>query len=405
MLLDVQTPVVTVTRTIKATPAQIYYAFTNATALRGWMCNRSNVNAAVGGSYFLAWNQGYYTAGEFTALEQDRLIEMTWQGRGEPGPTNVEILIEIDEDGTRITITHSELGEGELWATVADQFEKEWTAGLDNLKSVLETGVDLRQANRAAFGLMGATMVDAERAARLGLPEVCGMSVGGIMEGMAAANAGLQEGDVIMAVGGKKFNDFNSYLAVMGNYTAHETAEVDYWRDGKMQQTAVTFIPFKFPDPPATAAEFAANLQVQFAEVDAEMDALLQGVSEAEASHQPAPGEWCVKEVLAHLIRTERQNHFYIHGVAGGDDYVAWPDNSHLHIVGTLAAYPTLADLVQELKRSEAATVALAAALPDAFVARKGDFGGLARNLALFANHNRNHFAQMQAAIDSARTS
>src|SRR5262245_32613657 len=106
MLLDVQSPIVTVTRTIKATPAQLYGAFTNATALRGWMCNGSQVNATVGGSYFLSWNQGYYVAGEFTGLEKDSRIEMTWQGRGEPGPTNVEILIEIDEDGTRITITH-----------------------------------------------------------------------------------------------------------------------------------------------------------------------------------------------------------------------------------------------------------------------------------------------------------
>lgn len=55
--------------------------------------------------------------------------------------------------------------------------------------------------------------------------------------------------------------------------------------------------------PPLTPAAVAPFLRSTIATLTAEVDAL---PPEALAWH-PAPGEWCVKEVLGHLIETERR--------------------------------------------------------------------------------------------------
>jgi DinB superfamily len=54
---------------------------------------------------------------------------------------------------------------------------------------------------------------------------------------------------------------------------------------------------------PLTPAAVAPFLRATLATLTAEVDALS---AEALAWH-PAPGEWCVKEVLGHLIETERR--------------------------------------------------------------------------------------------------
>ena len=68
---------------IKTPPAQVYTAFTNATALREWMCDVATLIPRAGGRVYLYWNSGYYSAGEYSHLEPDRCVDFTWQGRGE----------------------------------------------------------------------------------------------------------------------------------------------------------------------------------------------------------------------------------------------------------------------------------------------------------------------------------
>ena len=55
---------------INAPPTQVYNAFTNATALKEWLCDVATVKPKPGGRMYLAWNDGYYCSGEFTDLEQ-----------------------------------------------------------------------------------------------------------------------------------------------------------------------------------------------------------------------------------------------------------------------------------------------------------------------------------------------
>ena len=72
-------------QSIKASPAHIYHAFTNATALREWMCDVSTINPKPGGRLYVSWNSGYYASGEYTTLEKDKQVAFTWNGRNEGG--------------------------------------------------------------------------------------------------------------------------------------------------------------------------------------------------------------------------------------------------------------------------------------------------------------------------------
>src|SRR4029453_13179663 len=98
------------------------------------------------------------------------------------------------------------------------------------------------------------------------------------------------------------------------------------------------------------------------------------GVTEASASFSPTPGEWSAKEVLAHLILGERETQVWIDDLIGGAERWTdiWGGNNTARNKALVAVHPTIPDLLQELRDSEAETVALLSVLPTEFMARKG---------------------------------
>jgi len=62
---------------IKASAEEIYRAFTNATALREWLCDVASTDPLPGGRIYFAWNSGNFAAGNFTKTVPVREIEFT----------------------------------------------------------------------------------------------------------------------------------------------------------------------------------------------------------------------------------------------------------------------------------------------------------------------------------------
>lgn len=60
-----------------------------------------------------------------------------------------------------------------------------------------------------------------------------GMRIDELVEGSAAARAGLQVGDVVTSVNGKRFKDSGDYLDATAQAATKATYTVDYLRDGK----------------------------------------------------------------------------------------------------------------------------------------------------------------------------
>jgi len=84
-----------------------------------------------------------------------------------------------------VTVVHDKFGSGEEWERAITEAEKGWATGLENLKSTLETGADLRIAHRPFMGILPAQL-DADRIAREGIAVNQGVYITGTVEGSAA---------------------------------------------------------------------------------------------------------------------------------------------------------------------------------------------------------------------------
>jgi len=103
---------------IKAPPVQVYNSFTNSTAMREWMCDIATTEIKPGGRFYAAWNSGYYTSGEFIALDPDKSISFTWRGRNYPRDTQVLITLKKKTGGTQFLLIHKGLGKGVTWESI-----------------------------------------------------------------------------------------------------------------------------------------------------------------------------------------------------------------------------------------------------------------------------------------------
>jgi hypothetical protein len=155
------------------------------------------------------------------------------------------------------------------------------------------------------------------------------------------------------------------------------------------------------PDIPADPRALADALQKLYAYTDPELEKALDGVSEARASHRPAQGEWNAKEVIAHLIARERDVQSWIASLAIDHEEKAFTNNVDVRVKAMVEVFKTVPALMEELKRAQAETVAMIAALPPEFVAHKGSYVRAGRGV-LEDFHVLEHAKQIRAAIQSA---
>ena len=403
MVSDSET--LTYERIIPTRPADLYRAFTSSTALREWLCDTATTSARPNGHVFVGWNDGYYATGHFVELLENRVVCFTWQGRGEPRPTQVHVAIQPAAEGAALTLTHSAIGHGPEWGDKVAEFDRAWRRALENLESVVTTGEDLRVTRRPMLGILPATLTAAE-AGRLGLPDAAGVRLSGVVPGLGAEAVGLRADDVVVAIDGLPTPDVNGLRAALRGRNAGDTVVVDYIRDGERQATGMTLSGRKIPVIPASAAELVERVAARYAQDEAALDDTLRDVTEVEASYRPGPEEWSVKHVLAHLIQGERYNQQWIGELVGDleGSYDAPAGNAELRLNATIHAFPTLADLAAELKRLNAETVALLRDLPQEFVTRRRTFWRLARTLLDESySHIGDHLHQMQSAVAAAR--
>lgn len=400
-----KTQTLTFKQNVKAPPEEVYRAFTNSTVLREWLSDVALATPHKGGRLYLGWNRGYYASGEFIAADPCKAVAFTWQGRGEPAPTRVRVTFKPKDGGTQVTLAHSGIGSGKAWAKSTKEIARGWEAGLENLQSVMETGHDLRFTLRPMLGVSIDAEITTENAARYGAPVTYGVRLSSVVEGMGAQAAGLQHGDVIVGVGGKKIINWPSLGAALQGLRAGQTVKVAYYRNGRLETATMELSRRPLPEAPATAGELADYVRKLYADFDAQLAACFQGVSEAEANHKPASDEWSAKEVVAHLLTGERDGHAYLTELVLGVEctYDGTFSNSDLRTRVNADSYPTVAAMLADLTRMEAETVALIAGLPPEFVARKGSFWRYAYNYTQASSHNDEHLQQIRAAIESAR--
>lgn len=390
---------------INASPAQVLHAFTNASALRQWLCDLATVEPRPGGRVYLSWNSGYYAAGEYTVVEPEHHLEFTWWGRSYPAASTVRVDLEPQNGGAHLTLEHTLPDDTDAWISICEQVDKGWSDSLDNLASTLETGLDLRFINRPVLGIFFGEF-NPEIARELGVPVAVGVRIDGTVEGLGARAAGLTGGDVIIQIGDTVILNFNDIPAALGGWRAGQHVPVVFYRGPKKIQVEMELSRRPLPDIPAGTIELAHVLRPRFDAEEFALEALFEGVSASKASAHPAPGEWSALEVLSHLIHGKRFDlNDIVQTVAGFEPWSDdWDGNLDAQVRATAAAFPTAAELIGEIKRLNAEIVALFENLPSEFSqTNRNGFWRLAYAALESPYHLEGHTDQIKAAIAAAK--
>lgn len=392
------------TKLVHASVSAAYHAFTNATALREWLCDVATVVPRPNGRIYLWWNGDFYSSGHFFETEPDKKIRFRWFSNIDPGPSEITVSFAAQGDGTLVTMTHS-VPEGEDWAKRAEGFGAEWQQSLENLASVLETGKDLRIVNRPMLGIVPSDF-SAEIAQHMGVPVTEGLRLDDTVEGMGARNAGLRKDDVIVGVNGQSIdNDFGSLLNAIRGKKGGDTVSVSFYRGPEKHEVQMELSRRPVPEVPFDPQELARAVHEPYVSALADLRQVFAGISDAQAAQRPQPGEWSALDTIAHLIHIERNNRQFIDELVqgferAGDDFGG---NIDAHVRATVQTYPSIEAILAELERNVAENVAFIGNLPPEFVARKGSYFRMGWGMMQATAHIHAHIEQIKAALAAAK--
>lgn len=390
---------------VNATPEQTWYAYTNASALCEWLCDRATVNPRPGGHIYLYWNGEFYSSGHFISMEKNELLSFRWFSRNDPAPTEVTVSLLPKDNGTLVVMRHDVPDEDEKWEQLAETFQNHWTVSIENLKSVLETGLDLRIVNRPMLGIYPSDFSD-EIAQHLGVPVTEGVRIAGVAPGSGAEKTGLRGDDVIVRLNDQPItNDPASLPLTLEGKQAGDVVKVVFYRGSQKYSVSMELSRRPIPEVPADLKDLAEAVRKGHAEVLAQLDALFDNVSDEQASKHPAPGEWSALETLAHLAQNEESLRATLDDLLGGYERWAddWGGNLDVHVRALAETYPTVAAMLGHIKNNIAANIAFVHHLPLTFTRRKNSYNRLAWTLLQNPTHISGHFEQLQNALAAAK--
>ena len=389
---------------VKASPDQVYYAFTHAIVLHEWLCNYATVAPRPGGRMYLWWHGDFFSAGEYISLVENKSIQFKWFGRGDSAPSEVTVSLKKINSGTRVILEHT-VPDGDGWLEISRGFKTHWDSTLPNLAQVLETGQDQRTADRPMLGI-NIDDFTPEQARVLGVPVIQGIHLADVVSRMGAHAAGLQKDDVIVELNGYPVtNDFGSLLSRLQGKKGGEQVQVVYYHGPEKKTVMMELSKRPVPSIPWDPAELARLVRSAYDEALSKLGACFEGVSEKEADFEPAPGEWSAKQVLGHLIQTERGWIANLDDAVGGYERLAddWGGNLPTHINATVQAYGTVQAMLDELKRLSIEMVTFIGQLPPSFVDRKASYYTNAVQLLDLESHTLMHLDQINASLHMGR--
>ncbi|MFU8826019.1 MAG: SRPBCC domain-containing protein [Brevefilum sp.] len=391
-------------------PAElIYRAFTSAVGYREWLCDVSSTNPTEGGWIYLAWNKGYFASGAFTQLIPDKAISFTWIGNGEPGWSQVDVVIvPVDTETCNVVLRHSGFGQTTAWEAAKDEISRGWVKGLENLKSTLEGGKDLRVMNRPLIGIFPYPLDNYSETElkKFGFPVDYGVVVSNVVPNYGADKAGLRSDDLIVSVNGNKIDNIRTVFGILSDYAPGDQLIIEAYRGPELMTFNVDTTPQLAQALPGSPEALAREIQEDSTQLLDTLDKVLADVTDAEASYSPGPEKWSVKETLVHFILHERNLQTWINDLAYDAAAICDVNPGHclFRIRATLTTYPTMDELMAELRRTYKETVATVAFLEPSFTERKASYWRVGFEMLEKYLPYQEHIRHMEEMIKSARS-
>jgi len=382
---------------------QAYRAFTNSTSLREWLCDVATVEARPNGRMYLWWRGDFYSSGHYLELDENSRVRFRWFSNIDSAPTEVTVSVSEKEGGTLIQLTH-EVPDDPAWTQTAESFRENWVGSLRNLKSVLETGIDLRIAERPMLGIMPGDFT-AEQAKALGVPVHEGIRLDGVVDGMGAQRSGLQKDDVIVEMAGRSIrNDANSLPLAIAGKKGGDHIDVVIYRGPEKKNIDLELSKRPMPEVPFDAKELAKRARTLYEAGLTEVEKCFEGFSDEPAMAKPDPKEWSALETVAHLIQGERFNQAFLTSLIDGYEITAdgFGSNVDALVAATVKANPSVALMLSALRRTVEETLAYVVMIPDDFVANKGSYYRFGFGLLQPNFHLTGHTEQIKAALSAA---
>ncbi len=126
-------------------PAEVFRAISAPDQLIRWLCDTAEIDLRKGGAYRLGWNGGPQHTGTIVALTRGRTLALSWSWPGvELEGTIFRLSVTREGKGSIFHVEHTGFPADDRWVELYAGAEWGWTYFAMNLKSVLETGRDLR---------------------------------------------------------------------------------------------------------------------------------------------------------------------------------------------------------------------------------------------------------------------
>lgn len=381
-----------------------YRAFTNATSLREWLCDVATVAPHPHGRMYLWWAGDFYSSGHYLELEENKRVKFRWFSSIDPAPTEVTVTFTEKDGGVNVRMDHEVL-EGEAWKGKPESFRENWQDSLRNLKSVLETGIDLRIAERPMLGIVPGDFSE-EQAKHLGIPVREGLRLDATVDGMGAQRAGLQRDDLLVSMAGKPItNDFTSLQMAIAGKKGGDVVDVEFYRGAEKKKIAMELTKRPMADVPFNPIELAKQARALMEPALVEIEKCFEGYTDKQAMKRPDPNEWSALEVVAHLIQGERFNANYLSSLIDGYEPTTdgFGGNINASVDATVKANPSIKLMMDALRRSVDEILIYVENIPEEFVANKGSYYRFGSGMLQPGFHLNAHTDQMRKALEAAK--
>ncbi len=124
---------------INATPQRVFQALTEKADLERWFVQKAEVDLRPGGAIRFEWAPNAVEIGTILVLDPPHRLSYSWEAL-EPSPTTITFELTAENDGTRLHLIHTGIGEGEDWDSYYTSVDSGWSAHLIDLTTWLETG-------------------------------------------------------------------------------------------------------------------------------------------------------------------------------------------------------------------------------------------------------------------------